>query len=55
MFPVPLLSQKRDGGRGWRLFQGREYNYFTLALPILVSTGLELLGKMTFMQKENFN
>lgn len=42
-------------GRGWRLFQGREYNYFTLALPILVSTGLELLGKMTFMQKENFN
>lgn len=37
------------------LFQGREYNYFTLALPILVSTGLEILGKMTFMQKENFN
>lgn len=53
-FPVPLLSQKRDGGRGC-LFQGREYNYFTPALPILVSTGLELPGKMTFVQKENFS
>lgn len=29
-FPVPLFSQKRDGGRGC-LFQGREYNYFNPA------------------------
>lgn len=49
-FPVPLLSQERDDGRGC-LFQGGE-NYFTPALPILISTGLELLGKSTFMQKE---
>lgn len=53
-FPVPLLSQTRAGGSGC-LLQDREYNYFTPALPILVLTGLELLGKTTFMQKENLN
>lgn len=52
-FLSPLLSQKRDDGTGC-LFQGREY-YFTPVSPTLVSTGLELLGKMTFMQKENLN
>lgn len=53
-FSAPPHSP-RGGMVSVRTSARAECNRFTPALPILVSTGPELLEKMTFMQKETLN
>lgn len=55
MFSAPPPHSPRGGMVSVRTSARAECNCFTPALPILVSTGPELLEKMTFMQKETLN